>query len=117
MGSLAWLAAAWSMMWTPTVAQRRTIEPRRSGSARAAEIQPSEVTIVDLRPLEARVHEEASDDPSRQYHHRWIVRGHWRNQAVGEGRSERRITWIPSHIKGPAWAPLLASEKVMTWMR
>lgn len=29
-----------------------------------------------------------------------MVRGHWRNQAVGEGRSERRLTWVRPHRRG-----------------
>lgn len=31
---------------------------------------------------------------------RFIVRGHWRNQACGEGRTDRRRTWIQPHWKG-----------------
>lgn len=29
-----------------------------------------------------------------------MVRGHWRNQAVGEGRSERKLTWVRPHRRG-----------------
>jgi hypothetical protein len=32
---------------------------------------------------------------------RFVVRGHWRNQAYGEGRQFRRRTWIEPHYKGP----------------
>lgn len=32
---------------------------------------------------------------------RFIVRGHWRNQSYGEGRSKRKIIWIKPHYKGP----------------
>jgi hypothetical protein len=32
---------------------------------------------------------------------RFIVRGHWRNQAHGEGRTQRKIIWIKPHFKGP----------------
>jgi hypothetical protein len=31
---------------------------------------------------------------------RFVVRGHWRNQAVGPGRLERRLTWIQPFWKG-----------------
>lgn len=29
-----------------------------------------------------------------------VVRGHWRNQPVGEGRQERRMTWVRPHRRG-----------------
>lgn len=32
---------------------------------------------------------------------RYVVRGHWRNQAYGEGRALRRRQWIEPHWKGP----------------
>lgn len=36
----------------------------------------------------------------------WVVRGHWRNQACGEGLTERRRTWIRPFWKGPAHLPI-----------
>ncbi|MDH3629320.1 MAG: hypothetical protein OES25_16915 [Acidobacteriota bacterium] len=32
---------------------------------------------------------------------RFWVRGHWRNQAHGEGRLERKLIWVMPHEKGP----------------
>lgn len=32
---------------------------------------------------------------------RFIVRGHWRNQVHGEGRTKRKLIWIKPHFKGP----------------
>jgi len=32
---------------------------------------------------------------------RYVVRGHWRNQAYGEGRLLRKRKWIEPHWKGP----------------
>lgn len=32
---------------------------------------------------------------------RYVVRGHWRNQATGPGRQERTRMWIAPHWKGP----------------
>lgn len=37
----------------------------------------------------------------------WLVRGHWRNQACGAGRLERRRQWIEPFWKGPIDAPIL----------
>lgn len=44
---------------------------------------------------------------------RFRVRGHWRNQAHGVGRSERRLTWIQPHWKGPTYAELLERNYVV----
>lgn len=51
----------------------------------------------------------------RRYHHRWVVSGHWRQQAYGPGRVLRRPTWIAPHVKGPDDAPLLTTPKVNVW--
>lgn len=41
---------------------------------------------------------------------RFIVRGHWRNQPCGLGGSERKLTWIEPHWKGPKDGPELPRE-------
>lgn len=32
---------------------------------------------------------------------RWSVRGHWRQQMTGPGRTQPRIAWVSPYIKGP----------------
>lgn len=39
---------------------------------------------------------------------RFCVRGHWRDQACGPGRRQRRRTWIAPHWKGPVDGTKLA---------
>ena len=41
---------------------------------------------------------------------RFIVRGHWRNQAYGTGLKERRRRWIEPHWKGPEEGARLPRE-------
>lgn len=115
---LAFISATWVLMMTPTVAERKTIDPKTGGEPLpgAAPSAPL-VTTIDLRPLRHEAKTEPADESGRVYRHRWIVRGHWRNQAHGPGRTKRRMTWVPSYIKGPEGAPLLATEKVMVWRR
>ncbi len=115
-------AATWILMQQPTVATPRRIMPRgrayRTAKHRGRE-QNEGVSVIDLRRIE-HDHDNTSEhdgEPGRTYHHRWIVRGHWRQQAHGPGRTQRRPTWVPSYIKGPAGAPLLTSEHVHTWRR
>lgn len=111
------IGSAWVMMQTPTVAERREIETSGKPSDRARQVgAPTNVTLIDLRALRHITPAEAGDG-SRTYSYRWVVRGHWRNQPYGPGREERRITWIPSHVKGPADAPFKSTEKVMVWRR
>lgn len=45
--------------------------------------------------------------PAWRVRSRFAVRGHWRNQAHGTGRKERRMTWIAPHWKGPEGAEAL----------
>ena len=39
---------------------------------------------------------------------RFLVRGHYRNQACGPGQTQRRIIWIQPHWKGEEGARILA---------
>lgn len=114
------LAAAWHLMYQPILADRRRAEVDRAirrAYARADRPEP-EVTIVDLRALYRPTdpdHEPRSE-PGR-YSHRWVVTGHWRNQAHGPGLQLRKRIWIPDYIKGPDGAPLLIHERVNVWRR
>lgn len=115
---LAFLSASWILMMTPTVASRKQLDPKTGGAPRPdAPASVPLVTTIDLRPLRHEDAAETEPGSGRAYKHRFIVRGHWRNQAHGPGYTQRRMAWIPSHIKGPEDAPLLATEKVMVWRR
>lgn len=117
-GLWAALAATWVLMELPTVAQARTVTGAGT-SAREDRRVPRGVRIVDLRAIEHRPTDDpdGAEHPGRVYAHRWVVRGHWRQQPVGPNRSERRPTWIPSHTKGPEGAPLLVQDVVNVWRR
>lgn len=73
---------------------------------------PPRVRVISLR----RRAGESSGDSDREYHHQWIVRGHWRQQWYPERQVHRPI-WIAPHIKGPEGAPLLGGEKVYALKR
>lgn len=74
---------------------------------------PSAVRVIELRRPERS---GSSGDGSREYHHSWIVRGHWRQQWY-PAREVHRPVWIAPHIKGPEDAPLIGGEKVYAWKR
>jgi hypothetical protein len=44
---------------------------------------------------------------------RFIVAGHWRNQACGLNRLERKLLWIEPYWKGPEFAPITRSIGVV----
>lgn len=44
---------------------------------------------------------------------RTLVSGHWRNQAYGAGRSERKRIFIEPHWRGPEYAPVTKKIHVM----
>lgn len=114
------LAAAWLLMQQPKLVDRQkhpADSPTRRAYARDSLPTP-DVTIIDLR--RQYVPDTADPDPGgpgRQYRHRWVVSGHWRDQAYGPDRSLRRQTWIESYVKGPDGAPLLSTERVNVWRR
>lgn len=56
---------------------------------------------------------KAAETKDIEYHHRWIVSGHFRNQTYGPNNSLRRRQWIPPYIKGPTGAPLLNRAKIL----
>ena len=114
------LAAAWLLMEQPTLVEARTERPDRAvRKAYARQNRPApEVTLVDLRrQFVPQQQDDVGQERQRRYRHRFVVSGHWRNQAYGPERALRRQTWIPAYVKGPDGAPMLASEKVNVWRR
>jgi hypothetical protein len=70
------------------------------------------VRVISLRQPE----HHGGPGGDRIYHHRWVVRGHWRKQWYPS--QERNVPiWITPYVKGPDGAPLLAGEKVYAWRR
>lgn len=76
--------------------------------------EPPRVRVITLRRAAGASTEAGASD--REYHHQWIVRGHWRQQWYPV-RQVHRPVWIAPHIKGPEGAPLLGGEKVYALRR
>jgi hypothetical protein len=87
-------------------ARRRWIsevgEPPHEGSVR----------VVTLRRFTDDETEFTGDESGREWSHRWIVNGHWRNQPVGPGRKETKLIWIAPYEKGPKDKPLIVRHDV-----
>ncbi len=58
------------------------------------------VRVISLRKAE-RAAAVGGETHSVEWSCRWTVDGHWRNQPVGVGHAERRLTWIHPFVKGP----------------
>jgi hypothetical protein len=112
------LAAAWYLMEQPTLAtQQRTPADRDVRRAYLRNQRPEpDITLIDLRTL-YRPHDHEPEEQPGRYSHRWVVTGHWRNQAHGPERSQRKRIWIPDYVKGPDSAPLLIHERINVWRR
>jgi hypothetical protein len=76
----------------------------RRGSREATSPTPTYWDVgrtVRIDPNLVRAARSGSREIALRLKYRHIVRGHYRNQAVGPGRKERRSTWIAPFWKGP----------------
>lgn len=98
------LMTTWLLMHQGAT-QESPAPPERSRIARtlAKRGRPlAPVRVVDLHRGPAAPGSPSSD---RSVSVRYAVRGHWRQQAYGPGRSSRRPVWIHPHVRGPEDAP------------
>lgn len=111
---LALLLTSALLMQQP-IAVTSTAEPDRAARKRLrrAGREPAPVRVIELRRPKNGGESSESD---REYHHQWIVRGHWRQQWHPK-RQVHRPVWIAPHIKGPEGAPLIGGEKVYALKR
>jgi hypothetical protein len=110
---LADVLSTWLLM-RQTLALTSEEHPDRATRKRLqrAGHEPKPVRVIELR----RPAHSGPGDGSREFHHQWIVRGHWRQQWY-PAREVHRPVWIAPHIKGPEGAPLIGGEKVYAWKR
>jgi hypothetical protein len=107
--------AAWLLMMQP-LAVVSEVEPDRAARKRLHRINqdPAAVRVIELRRPKHSGGEPG--ESGREYHHRWITRGHWRQQWYAT-RQVHRPVWIAPHVKGPEGAPMIGGEKVYVWKR
>lgn len=109
------LVTAWTLMQQP-IARGEDLAPDRTTRRRLQRegIEPKSVRVIALkRPSSQKAEPSGS---GREYHHQWIVRGHWRQQWY-PARGVHRPVWIAPHVKGPDDAPLIGGAKVYSWTR
>lgn len=104
----AWMESVAKVEETPV---DRTTRKR----AKRAKTQPQDVTYVKLRKLEEKPWNPTLGEdglPTREYSHRWVVSGHWRQQPCGPRLSRRRPVYIAPHIAGPPDKPLVYKQRI-----
>lgn len=109
------LGATWLLADQPTIATQH----RRQGfSGRRKPALPSEITVVTLRE---GIHDPTGDrgEPGAgtTLTSRHLVRGHWRQQACGHNREQRKPVYVQPYIKGPQGAELKLKDQVHIWRR
>ncbi|GGN23782.1 hypothetical protein GCM10011609_76800 [Lentzea pudingi] len=110
------IVATWLLMGQTLVHSERVHAPR-AARRRIESLDPAmgtAVRYIDLRRSRTEPSDHSTDDrekSGREYHHSWIVSGHWRNQYY-PNRNENRPIWIDWHRAGPDDKPLIGGERV-----
>lgn len=86
---------------TPERAARAT----RKRAAQVWEHEPL-VRVVQLRRTTNPSPHHGQEPEPVEWSCSWVVRGHWRQQACGEGHAERRPVFVLPHVKGDRSKPL-----------
>lgn len=110
------LAALWTLTRQPIAVATTATRPRQDRRRYEREGRPiPRIQIITLRRLR---HGDAVDGEhhQREYSHRWVVNGHWRNQWLPSAGTHR-LTFIAPYVKGPEDAPLVVKQKVYRWTR
>lgn len=113
------IQATWLLMGQTLATSERVAADRASRRRiqRMDRDYGTEVRLIRLR----RARTERGTDPAersgtREYQHRWVVRGHWRDQWY-PSRNAHKPLWISPYIAGPGDAPLIGGEKVLVLAR
>lgn len=96
-GALAYMTA----VETATTLREPSKRPKAGGKVETGPRIFEVGRTIKLDPQLVRAARGGSREVALRLKHRHIVRGHYRNQAHGAGRADRRRIWIAPHWKGP----------------
>lgn len=101
-----WLLSGQRLLGSSRLAPSRPTRRRRQGEIES-------VVVVDLR---RKSYPETSGSRTVEWSHRWLTRGHWRNQWYpSEGR--HKPVWVASYVKGPPDKPFVAKRRAFEFTR
>jgi hypothetical protein len=96
-----------------TSSRYRPSRPARRESLRKGMPEVKDVVVVELRRVSVKHDEEPGE---AHYSHRFMVRGHWRNQWYPSLNAHRQ-RWISPYVKGPEDEELVLKDRVWVWDR
>ncbi len=100
----------------PSPEQKRRAREGGKAAKRELDAATLPVRFVKIGHRLPRDDNAPRDDKERELSVRFMVRGHWRNQPFGVGRTEHKLIWIKPHWRGPEWAEIVKArvQKVKT---
>lgn len=100
-----------------TSERRKAARPLRREAARLDMLAAGEPRVIELRrPTERDSDPEGERLRNVEWTHRWLVRGHWRQQWYPSEGRHKQIR-IQGFVKGPENLPLVIRERVWNWDR
>lgn len=94
---------------------QRPDRPVRLEYRAARRPEPTVRHITLRRAVTAPDPETAGGTGHREYHHRWVVTGFWRDidrRRVDVPEEQHRLVWVTEHLRGPEGAPIIGGERV-----
>lgn len=111
------LAALWLLAAQESVAAASTERVDRPAAKRHVRAGFEVPTMRVLRLRHKRNPQQGETAAEvREWTHRWVVSGHWRNQWL-PSEDRHRPTWIAPYVKGPDDKPLVLKESVKALVR
>lgn len=113
---LALIGTTWLLMGQSGVTRSTETTPPPTSRARKAaargEAVPEVVVTEHALSRKMAYSQRAGTGSGRKATSRWWVRGHWRQQACGPGRTQRRPVYIEPHTAGAAGAEVDSRPRV-----
>jgi hypothetical protein len=109
--ALRWLVACWRLM-NQTLVDIVTEQPTRQ---QRRQLERKNIPLRQTSSIRLRRRGSRGDGGTEvNWTHRWVVRGHWRQQRCKDENGEwtTRPVFIHPYIKGPGSAPLLMRHRV-----
>jgi hypothetical protein len=75
-----------------------------------------EIKTVVVMSLRRREYPETGGTRKVDWSHRWLTRGHWRNQWFPSENRHKPI-WIDGYVKGPKDKPFVAKRRAIEFTR
>lgn len=90
-------------------------EPVRFARSDRRRIERQSISLLDINVIRLRRRESSERQAvsEREYHHQWIVKGHWRRLHAPRKKDGAEVTYVSPYVKGPDGAPLLPPRETV----